>query len=433
MIEFRTETEQSRPEIDIHARMKIRREEGETYMHLFERLQSPLIPYYGSWTYNEPMVVTGSRDQELREMNRVLSKACDYYAGHYRDYLDIIPYQEKVLDILDYVADRPFEAGTARPDYIMDENGNLLICEITARFFANGYFLSFFNEMVGRYKAEEAGVTDRVSYFEQMLSRFADKLADRKKVYSLSSSDISDSIGLYIPFYHALGAETEVIMAGDVESRLPELKGNMVVSALNQFDLLSFSSETLHYLADIGMVNDFRSIFLLHDKRFFRLFYEPRFTDAALTPEETEFLRQHTIRTYLPETDSEIFSYAEKHKDEFILKHYCLGKSISVYAGCLTSPEDWEALYANGDVSQMILQPFIRQRLFETSWKSRGDQTPHRVQDYVSGTILNLDGLYFGTGLFRTSSRPVINQKDAHKISPVVTDQGDRFRSKFIL
>ena len=181
------------------------------------------------------------------------------------------------------------------------------------------------------------------------------------------------------------------------------------------------------------MLNDFRTSFLLHDKRFFRLCYEPRFTDAALTPEETEFLKQHTIRTYLPEIDSEIFSYARTHKDEFILKHHCLGKSISVYAGCLTSPEEWEALYANGDVGQMILQPFIHQKLFETSWKSRGDRTPHKVQDYVSGTILNLDGLYFGTGFFRTSSRPVINQKDAHKISPVVTDQGGRFRSKFLL
>ena len=81
----------------------------------------------------------------------------------------------------------------------------------------------------------------------------------------------------------------------------------------------------------------------------------------------------------------------------------------------------------------MILQPFIHQRLFETRWKSWDDLMPKKVQDYVSGTILNLDGIYFGTGLFRTSSRPVINQIDAHKISPVITDQGNRFRSRFLL
>ena len=427
------ETERRRPDTDDSVWMNIRQMDDESYTHLFERLHSPLIPYYGSWTYNEPMVVTKSRDEELREMNRVLSKACDYYVKHYKDYLDIIPFEDKVMDILSYVEDRPFEAGTARPDYIIDANGKLLICEITARFFANGYFLSFFNEMVGKHKAEKAGVTDRISYFEQMLTRFADKLSGRKKLYVLTSSDKSDSIGLYVPFYHALGAETEIIQAEDVENRLPELQGNMVVSALNQFDLLSFSSDTLHYLADIGMINDFRTIFLLHDKRFFKLFCEPRFTDASLTPAETSFLRQHTIRTYLPETDKDIFSYARSHKDEFILKHHCLGKSISVYAGCLVSSEEWEKLYAKENIDTMILQPFIHQRLFETRWKSRDDLMPKKVQDYVSGTILNLDGIYFGTGLFRTSSRPVINQTDSHKISPVVTDQGYRFRSRFLL
>ena len=433
MNQFNMGTERRRPAIDSSVQMNIRQKDGETYTHLLERLHSPLIPYYGSWTYSEPMVVTKSRDEELKEMNRVLSKACDYYAKHYKEYLEIIPFEDKIMDILSYVEDRPFEAGTARPDYIIDVNGNLLICEITARFFANGYFLSFFNEMVGKHKAEKAGVTDRISYFEQMLTRFADKLSGRKKLYVLTSSDKSDSIGLYVPFYHALGAETEIIQAEDVENRLPELQGNMVVSALNQFDLLRFSSDTLHYLADIGMINDFRTIFLLHDKRFFKLFYEPRFTDASLTPAETDFLRQHTIRTYLPETDKDIFSYARSHKDEFILKHHCLGKSISVYAGCLVSSEEWEELYAKENIDKMILQPFIHQRLFETRWKSRDDLMPKKVQDYVSGTILNLDGIYFGTGLFRTSSRPVINQIDAHKISPVITDQGNRFLSRFLL
>ena len=76
MNRFNMETERRRPDTDDSVRMNIRQMDGETYTHLFERLHSPLIPYYGSWTYNEPMVVTKSRDEELREMNRVLSKAC---------------------------------------------------------------------------------------------------------------------------------------------------------------------------------------------------------------------------------------------------------------------------------------------------------------------------------------------------------------------
>lgn len=455
--------ERRRPQIDPATLKQIKKSETETYMHLFERLHGPLIPYYGSWTYDEPMVVTYERDRELSEMNRVLSKAGDYYVKHYREYTDLIPYEDKIMDILAYVESRPFKSGTARPDYIIDRNGALRICEITSRFFGNGYFLSFFNEMVGKYKSDAAGITDRGSYFEQMLAHLASKLAGRKKLYVLTSADKSDSIGLYVPFYHALGAETEIIQAGEVETRLSEFAGNMVVSALNQFDLLSYSAETLRYLADIGMINDFRTIFLLHDKRFFRLFAEPRFMDAALTADEADFLKSHTIETYLPKADPERFEYARTHKDEFILKHHCLGKSISVYAGCLVSEEEWESLFAGGETEKMILQPFVQQRIFEIYWETGGGTRTGKVSapvlrailnvvgkasdnvsgpemnengkvsDYVAGTILNVDGIYFGTGLFRTSSRPVINQADAHKISPVLTDQGEKFRKKFIL
>lgn len=425
--------EQPRPVIDPKVQGQIRKAEEETYMSLFERLHSPLIAYYESWTYDEPMVVLPSRDAELSEMNRILFKAAGYYVRHYREFTDLIPYEDRIMDILSYVDDRPFKTGTARPDYIIDKDGSLRICEITSRFFGNGYFLSFFNEIVGSYKAGEAGITDRASYFEKMLAYFAAQLAGRRKLYVLTSADKSDSISLYVPFYHALGAETEIIQAEDVEKRLPELEGNMVVSALNQFDLLGFSAQTLRYLADIGMVNDFRTIFLLHDKRFFRLFADKRFTGAALTPEETEFLRKHAVETYLPKADPERFEYARHHKDEFILKHHCLGKSISVYAGCLVQAEEWEKLFSEGETEKMILQPFVHQKLFETRWQSRNQAAVKKVSDYVSGTILNVDGIYFGTGLFRTSSSPVINQTDAHKISPVVTGQGEKFRKKFVL
>ena len=94
----------------------------------------------------------------------------------------------------------------------------------------------------------------------------------------------------------------------------------------------------------------------------------------------------------------------------------------------------WERLFAEGEVNVMILQPFIHQKVYEMNWDIRnGKYDPGIVRDYVSGTILNVDGNYFGTGLFRTSSSPVINQRDSHKISPVITDQGDRFAECIIL
>ena len=392
---------------------------------LFASLHSELIPYYRSWAHDMPMIVSPKRDRELHEIQRVLYKACEYYTHHYRDYLEIIPYEDKILRILDYVEYEkkvPFRAGTFRPDYLICEDGSLRVCEITSRFFGNGYFLSYFMERAGEVFAEEAGVTDRISYFEEFLQYMAGMMPkDTKRLLVVKSADKSDSIRLYVPFYEALGMKAEILEAEDVEDSIGKFKDSMMVSALNQKDLLSFSDDTLKLMADFGMRNDFRTIFLLHDKRFFNLFFRDEFTDRCLTAEETEFLRAHTIKTAIRGTDPEMWEEARRHKDGYILKHYCLGKSEQVYAGCLTDEKEWEKLFESRATDHMILQPFMRQRLFPTVWKGQ------QLDDYVSGTILCVDDRYFGTGLFRTSTRPVINQTDAHKVAQLITAQRDKF------
>lgn len=245
----------------------------------------------------------------------------------------------------------------------------------------------------------------------------------RERLIVLKSSDPSDSIRLYVPFYHSLGMKTFIYEAEEVEDHLDELPGAMTVSALNQKDLLSFSDETLKRMADAEMMNDFRTIFLLHDKRLFRLFLDDRFMKAALSEGEADFLRAHAVETYLPHLseDEDLFEDAKRHKDRYILKHHCLGKSEKVYAGILTEEAAWQELFSSGEVLDMILQPFMDQKLY------RGPFKDDFLDDYVSGTILTVDDRYFGTGLFRTSTSPVINQRDAHKIAPLITREVHKF------
>ena len=400
---------------------------GGPYCRLFESLHQDRLPYYRSWCHEVPMLVSRRRDEELHEIQRILYKCCAFYAGHYTDYLDRVPYEEKILEILEECRSAPFQAGTFRPDYLICGDGGIRVCEITSRFFANAYFLSYFTEHAGMVFAEQAGVTDYRSYFEEMLEYFASMLGSRKRLCVLKSADKSDSIRLYVPFYHALGAQTVILEAEEVESNLELLKDSLVVSALNQKDLQGYSMDTLKRIAAAGTRNDFRTVFLLHDKRFFTLFHEKDFTDRCLSPEEAEFLKAHTVETFVYGERPEIWKAARKDRDGYILKHHWLGKSEKVYAGCLTPPEEWEALFAEGQVKEMILQPFMRQKTFRA--ECRGEM----VEDYIAGTILCVDDRYFGTGLFRTSSRPVINQTDAHKAAQLMSDQSGRFVQPHIL
>ena len=391
------------------------------YEELFAQLHSELIPYYRSWCHDYPMVISTQRNQELKRMQKVLYRCIDYYVQHYQDYLDEIPFDEKVLAILKASERYPFEAGTFRPDYLLCEDGNLKICEITSRFFGNGYFLSYFMEHAGAAFAVEAGIMDYHSYFEELLEYLADMLGDKKKLCVLKSADKSDSIRLYVPFYQALGAEVTILEADEVENKIELLKDSFVVSALNQTDIMSLSMETIERIIDSRCRNDFRTVFLLHDKRFFKLFHIERFTEKCLSPEDIIFLQEHTVPTYTIGMDREVFADARKHKDLYIIKHARLGKSEKVYAGCLCADDAWERIFASDELQNMILQPFIKQKIYPIIWNGQ------KLNDYVAGTILCVDNHYFGTGLFRTSTRPVINQTDAHKVAPVITDETWKF------
>ena len=43
--------------------------------------------------------------------------------------------------------------------------------------------------------------------------------------------------------------------------------------------------------------------------------------------------------------------------------------------------------------------------------------------EYIAGTILCVDEEYYGTGLFRSSSLPVLNKGDDRKVGIVLAEQ----------
>ena len=164
------------------------------------------------------------------------------------------------------------------------------------------------------------------------------------------------------------------------------------------------------------MLNDFRTIFLIHDKRFLHLIFVDDFTRQCLTEEETAFLRAHTIHTYLYNRNKEIWEDAMQHKDRYILKPYDLGKSVGLYAGVMTDEETWKKNLIESEKGGFILQPFIHQRTYPCEWEGM------HYDDYVCGMMLCMDDRYFDSGVFRTSSAPVTNKVDDRKMCVIHSD-----------
>ena len=363
--------------------------------------------YFLRWYHSKPLVITGQRREELTQLHRVLYKACEYLAINYREFTD--PYlrlSPKEMEILDYQSTKPFRAGAWRPDWIVSSQGDILICEITSRFFGHGLFMSYYAE------CDAARYGQGASRYEEVIAHILELPGDKDEIFVLKSADKTSAIAMYKPLYERFGKKVMILEADEVEANRSAWEGKCILSALNQHDLMSFSMDTLKALVDSGMINDLRTILLLHDKRFMRLWFEDSFTERFLSPEEADFLRSHAIMTYLS-SDTEAFADARANKDKYILKPYMLGKSEDVYAGCMTSEKEWKEIWEKKDMSGFILQPFVEQRTFPQDWEGQ------HFDEYICGMMLCIDDRYYDSGMVRASSAPVTNKVDDRKMSVV--------------
>lgn len=373
-----------------------------------------LQDYYLHWYHPRPVGITPARQEELRRLHRVLYTAIEFFVANYAPYVEDWGFSEKEWKLLEKQAQRPFHAGTYRPDYILSRENEILLCEITSRFFAHGIFMSWFGEQAGRAFTARYPEAEFHSDFGPMMDYMLSLAGGRRKMYVLKSADRTSEIRLYKRFYKAHGLQVEVLEAQEVEARRKEWSRDaFVVSALNQKDLLGFSEDTLEAMMDAGMVSEFRNTFLVHDKRFLAVWFQDRFTDACLNREDTSFLRSHAIPTFL-----KMPADAYENKDAYILKPVRLGKSEGLMAGPLVTKEEWQKRLDQG-AEGCLFQPFIGQASFPTVWEG----TPFR--DYLCGMMLCVNERYFQSGFFRCSSLPVTNVGDDRKAFPLYTDNAE--------
>jgi len=347
---------------------------GATPQEVCFQLFADKTAYYHQWYHDRPMLITSERRDELRRMQALLYKCIVYMAEHYREWVPrYMPLDDKVMEILDRQSLYPFRAGAYRPDYLISEDGQLLLVEITSRFFGHGIWANYpsvvkAEQFMAAYP--EASWDNR---YDELLTYMRDIIpplgGQGAPIYVLKSSDRGSESTFYTKFYEYYGHEVTIYEAAEVEANIDKWSHDAVVfSALNQEDLLSFRMETLQAMIDARMLNDFRTIFLAHDKRFLHLIFVDDFTRQCLTEEETTFLRQHTIPTYLAQqaphppkggeptgcaatpplgglgAEADVWEDALQHKNKYILKPYNLGKSVGLYAGVMTDEETWRKI-----------------------------------------------------------------------------------------
>jgi len=235
-------------------------------------------------------------------------------------------------------------------------------------------------------------------------------IGDHRRIIVLKNSDSRNSSKFFVPIFQKMGFEVVIILPEEVNHRRGELEEGFVVSELSIEELESLSDETLAVLAASDMINDLRTVILVHDKRFHAVLGRTEIREAVLSPKEIALLDLFYVQTYTHGEAPELWEEARLNKDRWILKHRSLGKSEEIYAGVVTSEEEWARLFVRADLGEFVVQQWIEQMRFD------GTVNGKEYSDFVTGTLLFFDDNYFGPGFFRTSSFPVTNVTDDRKM-----------------
>lgn len=396
---------------------------GDVLQQAFLKVSPGASDYFRPWTYDIPLVIRPETHKRLRRIQQLYLKCIRHIAEHYLDcYRELMPVPDRVAEILALCRHRPYRPGTYRTDFVVGEDNRIRLIETTCRFAMNGYFTSgfFVHNLADRFLAGRPGIrkTDEYTAF---FYRFMDYFGSFDHMCLLKGADNRNDTRYVVQTFEQAGFPVYVIPAGEVPTRTSDFAGGAVIGELSHEELCALPTETIEAIIASESMNDLRTVFLIHDKRFFALLYNDSFVQAVLTAAEIAELRSYLAPTFTKRLNPEIWSQARNNKNRWIIKPYNMGKSIDVFAGPITPATEWEELFDSGRADTMVLQEYVPQRKF------RGTIAGVPREDYVAGTLLFFEDGFYGMGLFRASSHPVTNQGDDRKIAPLVTPDYEQF------
>lgn len=382
--------------------------------------------YLAQWYLEHPVVVTEKRFASLKRVQQILHRCICYFVENFSRYEALFPVPESLSRILGACAPFPYRVGTYRPDFLMTPEGKLKICEIGARFPLNGYFMSGIAEYIGEkvFSCVPDGGRDfqYVGFLEHLMAY----LGGGRRICVLKGADKPCDIKFYTRFFESLGLQLLVLSPQEFQDAPDLIKGAAVINEFNQHEMMDLSDEAIRSIAVSNSLNDMRTIFLIHDKRFLSVLTSRDFLDEFLSKDDADFLMDHLVPTCTYGSRPDLWENARENREDWVVKHALLGKSEEVHVGCVTDQEAWLGLFQSEELRNMVLQPFVKQRRIASRI---GDRT---FQDYAVGTMLCFDDEFFGPGIFRTSSHVVTNRVDDRKAFPWFTD-GFAGRDVFVL
>lgn len=359
----------------------------------------------------------------IRKSQDIMLRLMQYLSENYASLEALLPHDPEVKTFLRELQDVPFQKGTFRTDFVVDERNEARLIEVTCRYPLNGYFRSVAaNAMNQAWRSEKMRSLTDVAYVNPLLEKFLTWMGHSDRVVLIKGEDCRDNESTYLPeILSEAGIETQICSYQEWLINGENWVNNAAIIAELTFEeWLGMPIRLVRAMLKQPLLNDPRLVFIVHDKSFFGLVNFEEITNKLFTKEETVFIQNAFAETYFVHRNPEILESARQNPGDWVLKPRRLGRSVDIIAGSLSSTEKWHAALAQAcDDGSMILQKWhlskrVTGRIGETDY-----------QDYFAGTLLYWGEEFFGPGLFRASCHPISNVKDNRMILSVVAPQAE--------
>lgn len=169
---------------------------------------------------------------------------------------------------------------------------------------------------------------------------------------------------------------------------------------LFQWEITSIPFEIVSYLVNsCTILNDMRTIFIVHNKSFLTLLSDDALLSDYLTPHHHAIIRKHRNFSIRPECikDSPYHRSIVEEKADWLIKPCLYGKGEGIVFGKDVSQSHWLQIIDNCIATRgFIFQKYLKQERFDLLHQSKDEVEWTIKNNYLVGCILCYNNEFLG-------------------------------------
>jgi len=366
--------------------------------------ENVLSKYTGPYA-SAPLLVPPSLVTELSDFYTVLIKIIHQVVKNYFDDNDInsvISFEDKrILNLLSCLNNnRSYQIGALRPDFIISYGGDVKLCEINARFVCNGIICSeyLYPYYASRFNLMPAG-SGMLAKYLQMFDLTKNICILKGKEPGLDIFFLQKELSIRMIDGHVIMATPQQLELIDDNIYVNGEKCDQFILELHQSELIIFDDRMLERLFMSNVLNDFRTIMIVHDKRLFSLLSNHDFLCKYLTKSEADLLLRFIPQTFLFSLiDPDLFL---KEPEKWVLKKSDSGKGDGMYICSDMTPQKINQMLTQ-KLDNYIMQEYIYQEKKSATFIDNEKLVTSKI--YFVGALVSFNDTYHGLSIVRGSA-----------------------------